>query len=317
LFGVPAIEGSRLIAQGSFGDGFALSRTLTKFAPLVLTGLGMAVAWRARMYNIGGEGQFIVGGLCAAGLASSLPNVTGPMFLLALTATACLGGALFACFAGWLYVARGVQLVVSTILLNFIALQLLSWAVAGPLQRAKRDIPATERLHDSLRYVRFNPQTDLHAGIAIGILCVVFVWVFLARTYPGFRLRVVGENPNAARAQRMPVARSQIIALAISGGLCGLAAACEFQGVSGSLDKGFSQNWGFLGIPVALLGGLHPVGTAAAGIYFSALLAGSENLARFSQGGSTIVFVVQSVAVLAVVGLRSWLAARPVKAAEL
>jgi simple sugar transport system permease protein len=273
----------------------------------------MVVAWRAGIYNIGGEGQFIFGGLAGA-WASTLaaPNISGVQADVAriLILIACVsGGSAWAWLAGWLYVRRGVAIVISTILLNFVAVQILGWVVSGPLQESKHQVPLTQQLPDSLMLPKFDRQMDLHAGVLMALGMSVLVSVFLFSTKEGYRLRLVGDSPSVARANKISVPREQLIAMVVSGGLCGLAGGIEYTGMTGQLGSGFSQQWGFLGIPVALIAGLHPLAVIPSAVYFGALFAGSENLARFTDAGTTIVYVIQAVAVLALVGVRT-LAAR-------
>lgn len=306
LFGLPVGESLGRLWEGAFGSEAALSRTLVKTTPLLLTGLGMVIAWRAGMYNIGGEGQFIVGGLVGAAFFKLAPSLAPAALNVAILCATALGGALYGLLAGWLQVSRGVQVVISTILLNFVAIQALDWAVSGPLRRADGRLPMTDALPNAAMLQRFDRQTDLHSGVFVALLAALALFVFLYWTRVGFRIRVVGTNPRAARAVRVDAGRSQLLAMAISGGLCGLAAGIEYTGLTGQLDTGFSQQWGFLAIPVALLGGLNPIGTIGSSLYFGALFAGSENLARFTKSGSTMVYVIQAVAVLGFVGLQAW-----------
>jgi len=203
-------------------------------------------------------------------------------------------------------VKRGVAVVISTILLNFIALQILGYCVSGPLQQIKKQVPLTEALPDRTMLLRPWPQMDLHLGVLIPLLSAVGVFFYLYRTRPGYRLRLVGENPDMARANRIDAGKVQLQAMLISGALCGLAGGIEYVGISGQLGTDFSQQWGFLGIPVALLGGLHPLFSIASAIVFGALFAGSENLARFTNAGATLVYVIQAIAVLAYVGIKAY-----------
>ena len=300
--------------DGAFGDKFAISRTAVKATPLLFTGLGMVVAWRAGMYNIGGEGQFIVGGIFGAGFAkiAVIGNSHFPAWLAStLILLACmLGGAIWAWIAGWLFVRRGVAVVISTILLNFVALQFLGYCVGGPLQEVKKQVPLTEALPDAVMLPKPSPQMDLHIGVIIPVLCAVLVFIYLYRMRAGFRLRLVGENPYMARANRIDAGKVQIQAMLVSGALCGLAGGVEYVGISGQLGSDFSQQWGFLGIPVALLGGLHPLICIASAILFGGLFAGSENLARFTNAGATLIYVIQAVAVLGYVGIKAYLDGR-------
>jgi simple sugar transport system permease protein len=275
--------------------------------PLLFTGLGMVVAWRSGIYNIGGEGQFVVGALvgCAAGrpaIAASWPPVAAIAVILA---GAIVGGVAWAAIAGWLYARRGVEVVISTILLNFVAIQLLGWAVSGPLQEAKRQVPLTDLVPDRYMLARFDRQMDLHAGLFVALAAAVAAWVFLFYTAVGFQLRVAGENARLARANQIDPTRMKLVALSISGGLCGLAGGVEYLGTAGQLGQGFSQQWGFLGIPVALLGGLHPLLVIVSAFVFGALFSGSENLARFTPAGTTLIYVIQAAAVLGFVGIQA------------
>lgn len=306
VFGLPVGDSLAKLAQGAFGDAYGWSRTLVKTTPLLLTGIGMVIAWRAGMYNIGGEGQFLVGGLFGAAVFAFAPPLPGPVMNLAILVACTAGGMLWAGMAGWLHVYRGVQVVISTILLNFVAIRLVGWAVSGPLQESARQLPLTQRLPESVMLARWSPQSDLHVGVLTAFFVALLAGWFLFRTVAGYRIRLVGESPTAARANRIDAGRHQILAMLISGGLCGLAGGIEYTALAGQIGQGFSQNWGFLAIPVALLGGLHPLGTIFSATYFGALFAGSENLARFTTGGSTIILVMQAVAVLGFVGLKAW-----------
>lgn len=302
-FGLPVRESISLLFEGALADKVGWSRTLVKATPLLLTGLGMVVAWRAGMYNIGGEGQLIVGAIAGAAWASIAPSLPGPVLNVTILAASCAAGALYAAFAGWLQVARGVQAVISTILLNFVAIQLLGWAVSGPLKRPDGGLPQTAPLPESAMLARFDRQLDVHSGLAWALVMACLLWLFLYKTTWGFRLRLVGAAASAARANRISASRVAVSSMAISGALCGLAGGVEYTGITGSLGSGFPQGWGFLAIPVALLGGLHPLGVLGSSLYFGALFAGSENLGRFTAGGSTLVYVIQGVAVLGFVAM--------------
>lgn len=303
IFGAPVAKSLQLVAEGAFGSNAGVARTLVKATPLLICGLGMTLAWRAGVYNIGGEGQFIIGGLAGAWLAANFIAAPPALLNLAILAASVAGGALYGGLAGWLQVSRGVQAVVSTILLNFVAIQLLAWATNGPLRDVPRGLPLTVQLPDAAMLMRFDPQTDLHAGVfvALGAACALYVWLYYTRA--GFRLRLVGESPRAARSAWIDPGRWQVAGMLLSGGLCGLAGGVEYTGTLGSLGASFPQGWGFLAIPVALLGGLHPLGVILSSLYFGALLAGSENLARFTPAGATMIYVIQGLAVLGFVCL--------------
>lgn len=302
-FGLPLGESMSLLFEGAFADKFGIHRTILKSLPLIMVALGTIVAWKAGMFNIGGEGQLIFGVCCGgtfAALAAGFPAVIQTPLILLFCA---IGGGLYAGIAGWLYAARGVNVVISTILLNFVALHLLNYVVRGPLQASQGVIPQSEPLDKAVRFAIIDPQTAMHTGVYLVPIAAVAVWLWLQHTKSGFRLRLTGVNPSAARSARIPVTRVQVAALMISGALCGLAGGIEYLGSSGILFDDFSPGWGFLGIPVALLAGLNPIGALASGLYFGALFAGSKNLEAFGSTGSALVFAMQGAAVLAFVAI--------------
>lgn len=297
VFGLPVGRSLALLLQGSLTASDGLAPALVRWSPLLLTSLGVIVAWKAGQFNIGGEGQYVVGGLVGALVARLLAGIPGQALNPIVLIGSALGGGAYAFLAGWLYVRRGVQIVISTILLNFIALQLLDYCVTGPLQEAARKLPQTDALPPDAMLMRWNPQSDLHVGVFFGPVLAILITFLLYSTSFGLRLRVVGSNPRAARANRVPVERTQLIAMAISGALCGLAAGIEFTARTGKIGIGFSQNWGFLAIPVALIGGLSPIGAILAAFFFAALFAGGENLERFTPQGSSIILIIQAIVV--------------------
>ena len=310
VFGLPVGQSLHDLWVGAAGDRFGRARSLVRSSPLILCALGIVVAWRAKMYNIGGEGQYVVGGVCGAWAAHVFGAAPPALLNLLAIIGATVGGAAYAWVAGWLQVKRGVQVVISTILLNFIALQILSFAVNGPLQESARQNPMTDPLPQAAMFARFDSQSDLNVGVFIAYFVAVLVGIYLFRTKGGFRLRLVGANEEAARVSGVNVGTVQLRAMLLSGALCGLAAGVDYAGFIGRVGSHFNQNWGFLSIPVALLGGLNPYGVALSGLFFGGLFAGSENLAMFNTVGGTVVYVIQAVAVLAFVGLASWLSAR-------
>jgi len=306
LFGVPIVEGGKLLVEGAFGDKVALSRSLVRATPVLLTATGITIAWRAGAFNIGGEGQLLVGALFAATLGKFLLNTNlGFLGCLLMLAVAALGGALWSGLAAVLYLKRGVDLVISTILLNFIGDKLLMYFVEGPLKKAGQTAPLTDQLPDALMLPKFSRQSDLHFGIFIAILVTLAVGYWLFRTKSGYFARIVGANPRFARANRVDSETVKFKAMLLSGAVCGLAGGIQYLGINGQLASSFSQQYGFLGIPVALVGALNPFALLPSALLFGGLFAATTNLSRFGGIGSYFVYVIQAGTVLGLLLFRA------------
>ena len=272
------------IVRGSAGSSFALGNTLIKSIPLLLTGLSVVVAFRAGAWNIGAEGQFIVGGL-AAFIASPLGAL--PALIAAMTA-----GALWASIATALRLWRGAPEVLSTILLNFIGLYLLGWCVNGPLREASARYPQTDLAQASL---------PSGAGGVIALAIAIAIWWLLYRTTEGLRLRAAGFNPDAARYARINVGAQLARAMAISGAVAGLAGGIELLGVTHRLFERFAAGHGYVGIAVALLAQLHPLAAIASALFFGILSTGSGELQRSAGMSASIATFAQAVVILVLI----------------
>lgn len=311
------VRGLTALAVGAFGSPYDLGNTLSKMTPLLLTGLGVALAFRARLWNIGGEGQFLVGSVAAAAVgAYTLKGLPAPVLIPLLLAAGALAGAGWAGLAGWMRVARGVPEVISTIMLNFVAAQFLSYLVGfhGPLQEASRAQPASEALPPNATLPNALPVSPLHAGFAIALLAAFAVGVYLYRTQAGFAVRAVGANPDAARVAGINVERTQLATMLWSGALCGLAGAVELSGAIGTFSADYAPGYGFTAVAVALLGRLSPAGIVLSALFFGALAAGSGSMERTAGISSVLVYVIQAVALLVLLGSQWVHWERPVKA---
>lgn len=291
------------LAQGAFGDRLAIENTLVRMGPLVLIGLGVSFAFRCGVWNIGGEGQLYAGALAATALATrAAPEVSAWLLVPALLAGGALAGALWSGIAAALKSARGVSEVLSTILLNFIALLAVAWAVHGPLQEQAATYPQSDALPGAARLGLVPGLARVHAGLAFVALLPPLGWLVLFRTAAGLRLRAVGSSPDAARYAGMSPAREGARVLLISGGLAGLAGALEIAGVTGRLFENLSPGYGFTAIAVALLARLHPLGVLPAGAFFAALASGSGSMQRAAGVPSTAVQLIEALVILFSVG---------------
>ena len=292
---------ARALAEGAFGSAYNLSETLVQTIPLILTGLAVALAFRCGLFNIGAEGQLLMGAVAATWAGTRVPC---PAFLhlpLVLLAGAA-AGASWAGVAALLKIRRGVQEVLSTLLLNFVALQTVAWMVRGPLQEAARDFPQSDAVAIPARLILLVPGTRLHAGVLIALFLVVIVWFYLRWTVGGFAVRAVGAGPEAAEAAGISPTRTQAMAFLLSGALSGLAGAIQISGVTYFLSDNYSSGYGYTAIAVALLAGLSPIAVVPSALFFGALTAGSSAVQRLAGVSSVVVQVLQAVTLFSLLG---------------
>jgi simple sugar transport system permease protein len=266
---------------------------------LLFAGLATAVAFRAGALNIGIEGQFLLGGIAYVGCANALPpHPALPMIALSLVLAALVGAA-WAGIAAALERWRGVPLVLSTILLNFVAAFLVSWLVQGPLHDPATTAPQTPEIPDSLRMPVLVGGTQLHAGVLLAFALALVAWVLVAFTVRGFELTVLGTNEAAARLVGIPAARRRIEVMLISGAIAGVGGAIQQAGVTYYMSDS-SVSYGYAGIAVALLGRLHPLGVALSALFFGALDTGARGLERELGIRHDLGDVLKGVVVLSV-----------------
>ena len=288
---------------GSVGSPYALSETLTAAAPLTLAGLGLALGFRAGLFNIGAEGQILIGGLAAVAVGFSFAGLPGFVHLpLALLAGA-VAGAAWAAIAGWLRAATGAHEVITTIMLNLTAMRLVDYLLRNPpIQREGRADPISKSVLDTAELPRLliwlDPNMRLHAGIFLVILAVAFVYWLLYRTTVGFEFRAAGLNPDAARYAGMRSGLIIVVVMALAGALAGLAGANQVLGVLGRASPGFSGGIGFDAIALALLGRSHPVGVLLAGLLFGALQAGGRQMQVSAGVSLDLIAVMQALIII-------------------
>jgi simple sugar transport system permease protein len=274
------------------------AETLTYATPLIAAGLAVALPFRAGLFNIGAEGQIILGAIFAGyvGFAIDLPIV---VHVAVAVAAGLVGGAIWAGIAGVLKAKTGAHEVIVTIMLNNVARFLIVYLLAtSAFQRPGRADPISPFVYESAELPRFFGSTRLHVGFLLAILAAVFVWWLLERSTLGFRLRAVGHNPNAATTAGMSVTGTYTAVFLIAGALAGLAGASLALGTERHLTPGISGGLGFDAITVALLGRSNPWGTVAAGILFGALRAGGVTMQARTGTPIDIVLVVQALIVL-------------------
>lgn len=282
LFGKDPLEAFLAMVRGGFGSANALGESLIKAAILTLTGLAVALPFCTGLFNIGGQGQMLCGAITAAFLGHAL-NLPAPLELLACLLGAALVGGAWGLLAGWLKTARGVHEVISTILLNWIAMHLIeNGLVLGPLAARSGDagisLPGTAIVRDAAMLPVLVSGTRLHLGVPLAFAVALGLGWALARTVWGFELRTVGASAEAARSAGIPVARRQLESMLVGAACAGLAGALLVLGTEGRYPPHISTPYGFDGIAVAFIGGGHALGSAAAALFFGAIRAGGTRL---------------------------------------
>lgn len=284
LAGENPITVFKVLVESSFGSRYNLGMTLFYSTPLILTGLSVSLAAQAGLFNVGAEGQLVMGSLACAAVGAVFPDLAFPWGALLATFAAVLVGGFWGFIPGWLKVVRGSHEVINTIMLNFVAAGLASYAVLYLLADPESRTPQTAHLspgyvfHPVDPLSRFFQDTPMSSAFLLALLCAAALWIFLWRTVWGFKLRAVAENPEAALASGIRSARVQMWALTGAGSLAGLVAVAEILGSAGRYRLNFSPGYGFTGIAVALLARNSPLGVILTGLLFGALHNGTASL---------------------------------------
>ncbi len=312
--GANPLTGYHALFDGAFVGNYALSATAVKAAPLLLVGVGICIAFRANMLNIGGEGQLAAGGLAGSATALALPNLPSIVLIPLVLLAGAAGGAAWGAIAGFLKAYFNVNEILSTIMLNLVAVQVMNYLLAGPMVDKTQNstyglIPETRLLpHNSWLPILIH-GTQLHLGVLIAVVVAVAAYVLLWRTSFGFRLRAVGISREAANYAGIHVKRTMTVAMALSGAMCGLGGSMLVFGsiahrmvTDGSLT-GFTGSDGFNGIVVALFGALSPLWTIVSAFLFGGLLVGGDALQVATGVPADMVTALEGLVVVFVVSL--------------
>ena len=316
FLGVNPLEAYGALFDGAFGSVNAFAETLVKATPLLLVALGICISFRGDVINIGGEGQMIVGALLATWVGLTFTEAPGWLIITLAMLSGFLGGAVWGGIPGFLKAYFNVNEILSTVMMNAIAVQLMNFLLRGPMidpsqaQLASK-IPQTARLLDEFHLARLLPPTRLHFGALIAVALAFLVYVLLWRTTWGYRIRAVGQNPHASRYAGIKVPRYMVLALLLSGAFAGLAGAVQVYGVNYRMitdgsASGFTGSAGFNGIVAALFGQLHPVWAIPASILFGALLVGANSMQRAIQVPSALITALNGLVVVFVVSSEIW-----------
>ena len=315
VLGANPIRAYGALVEGAFGSGNALAETAVKAVPLLLVGLGICISFRANVINIGGEGQMVIGAIFGTVVGLALSGGPGWLVVPLALLAGFLGGAIWGAIPGALKAYFGVNEILSTVMMNAIAVQIMNYLLRGPMidpaqAELASQIPQTASLDAAFRLPRLVP-TRLHLGAAIAIALAILVYILLWRTTLGYRIRAVGQNPDASRYGGIRVRRQVVIALLLSGAFAGLAGVTQVYGlnyrmITDGSATGFTGSAGFNGIVAALFGQLHPIGTIPAAFFFGALLVGANSLQRAMQVPSAFILALNGLVVIFVVSSDIW-----------
>ncbi len=299
------------LLNGALGNKFGLTQTLVKATPLLLVGAGICIAFRANVINIGGEGQIIVGALMGTWVPLTFASWPGWALIPATCVMGFLAGALWGFIPGILKARLRVNEILSTIMMNAIALQLMNLLLQGALMDPEGIARGTylaqsAQLPKQAWLARLAPPTLLHAGAIVALVLAVLAYLLLWKTTIGYRIRAVGLNPSASRYSGIKVSFYQALSLTLAGGFSGLAGSIEVIGLQHRLMEGLTSGYGFTGIVAALLGGLHPLGLIPASVVFGGLLVGADKMQRAVQVPSSLVTAILGIVVLFVSGAALW-----------
>jgi len=300
ISGNDPVEAYKMLLTGAFGSRQRFSETIVKTIPLMIMALGTSIAFKAQLWNIGGDGQFIFGAILSiiVGLYSGLPAW---LILPVSMVFAIIGGGLWAGLAGWLKVKFNANEVITTLMLNYVASYFLSFLVYGPLKDpAGFDFPQTEMLAEEYQLPLFATGLRIHAGLFIGIIVLIAMIFFWKSTF-GFKVDMIGQGEPISRYAGLNVKKTIIITMILSGACAGLAGWNEVYGVQYRLLDGLASGYGNLAVVIALLGGLHPIGICVSAFFFSALLTGGAAMQRMTDIPYSIVDIIQGLVIVFII----------------
>lgn len=299
--GAPILAAYGLMIEGAFGSVFAFTETLTRTTPLVLTGLAAVVAFRAKLWNIGAEGQLYAGALAAVAIGSGAVTAPPVVMIPLVLAAGFVAGALLMLGPALLKLRYGADEVVTTLLLNFVVILFVQMMLEGPLQDPmSMGWPQSAPIIDEAMLPPLVERMRLHAGLLVGLAAAVVIHVLFRMTVWGYEIRAVGENASAARYAGIPVFATFVRVAIISGGLAGLAGVSEVAGLKGYLTSDLSPGFGYAGIVVAMLAGLSPLGAVLAAFFVAAVFVGADYMSRSIGVSSYLADLVVALSLLCV-----------------
>lgn len=286
------------LSEGAFGSWYACVDTLVKSTPLIFTGLAVSLAFSGALWNIGADGQLIIGAIAAGAIGPHLADLPHLIAVAIVLAAGAIGGAVWGGIAGWLRARRDVNEVISTIMLNFVAAQMLSWVVHGPLMEPSRAYPTSAPIAPAAMLEFYFAPSRLNFGMLLAVVLAAACYAVLFNTGAGFELRAMGRNRRAATFFGVRIPALTVWVMALTGAMAGLGGAVQVAAISHRLYEKLSPGWGFEAIAVALVARLNPLAIVPAAILFGALDNGSQAMQRTQGISPELVLVIQALVIL-------------------
>lgn len=296
--GASPVEAAGLFVKGIFGTKSSFAEIFVKACPLILTGLGCAVAFRTGFFNIGAEGQFYVGALAATMVALGLPQVPGMVRIVLCFVAAFVCGGLWALIAAVFKTRFNISEIIVTIMLNYIVINFLGYAVRSFLMDPAGNVPQSAKIDQAVQLPNLITSTRFHAGIVLAFVLAAVVWFLMEKTTVGYELKAVGLNPRAAACNGVPVVRSIISSAFLSGGLAAIAGSIEVLAIQKKLMEGISADCGYTAVLIALVAFNRPLGVVAVAILYAAMEVGASSMQRQLGVPSAIVSILIGVVVV-------------------
>lgn len=299
IIGGNPIYAFQYLFKGAFGTTMNLGETVVKSVPLIFTGLAATFAYKCGVFNLGAQGQFIMGSIASLWISSFLKGMYSPLALIISITCGAIAGGIWAAIPGVLKITRGLNEMIVSIMLNYIAVLFMGFLYSGPLREG--NVPQTAAV--TFKLGRLFSQTRIHAGIIIALVLALAIYYYLFYTASGFKLRAVGLNSTAAVFNGYPVKRLMLVSFIISGAIAGMGGSVELHGTQFRLMAGFGENYGFDGVAIALIGQLNPIGTVFVSYLFAVLRKGATTMQVGTGMPTSVIDIIQAlVIVFAVAG---------------
>ncbi len=297
-FGYSPVEAFGSMWEASFKNMRSFGNLLNNASPLLFTGIAVAVAYRGSTFNIGAEGQFLLGATAATWVGITFTSLPGPLLMVLMIVGGALAGAAWALIPGYLKAKSGISEIITTIMFSYIALQLVGFLVRGPLRDRAQAEPQSYAIAEQGFLPYLLPGTKSHPGFLVGVLVAIVVFIILFKSSFGFELRAVGYNSTASKYAGISVTRTTIFSMLISGALAGMGGAFELSGSSHYLFERISPGYGYTAIAVSILAGNNPIGVVFSALLFGFLRTGSAAMQRNLGLSSSFADIVQSIIII-------------------